>query len=84
MLRGGREALGDRVNVLESVEVLSETSYDDLPVKIRKRLGINSSQKNVLIRITLRRLERSLTNQEVNQIYDDIYGKINYGTSGYM
>lgn len=79
-----REALGDRVNVLESVEVLSETSYDDLPVKIRKRLGINSSQKNVLIRITLRHLERSLTNQEVNQIYDDIYGKINYGTGGYM
>jgi len=79
-----RVALGDRANVLESVEVLSETSYDDLPVKIRKRLGINSSQKNVLIRITLRRLERSLTNQEVNQIYDDIYGKINYGTGGYM
>lgn len=79
-----REALGEKVNVLESVEVLSETAYEKLPVNIRERLGCDLSQKNVLIRITLRHLERSLTNQEVNQIYSDIYGKINYGTGGYL
>jgi len=79
-----REALGDKVNVLESVEVLSETAYEKLPVIIRERLGCDPTQKNVLIRITLRHLERSLTNQEVNQIYSDIYGKINYGTGGYL
>jgi phenylalanyl-tRNA synthetase alpha chain len=79
-----REALGDKVNVLESVEVLSETAYQKLPVNIRERLGCDPTQKNVLIRITLRHLERSLTNQEVNQIYSDIYGKINYGTGGYL
>jgi phenylalanyl-tRNA synthetase alpha chain len=79
-----RVALGDRFNVLESVEILSETPYEDLPDAIRKRLGCQPSQKNILVRITLRHLEKSLTNQEANQIYDDIYSKINYGTAGYL
>lgn len=78
-----REALGDKEHVLESVEVLSETAYKDLLKKIQERLGINSTQKNILVRITLRHLERSLTNSEVNEIYDDIYSKINAGTGGY-
>ncbi len=79
-----REALGDKENILESVEILRETSYKDLSLKIRERLGIASDQKNVLVRITLRHLERSLKNQEANDIYDDIYSKINYGTGGYL
>lgn len=78
-----REALGDKEHVLESVGVLSETAYKDLLKKIQERLGINSTQKNILVRITLRHLERSLTNSEVNEIYDDIYSKINAGTGGY-
>lgn len=79
-----REALGDKQNILESVEILSETAYEDLPQKIQERLGISSEQKNVLVRITLRHLDRSLENKEANQIYDDIYKKINHGTSGYL
>jgi phenylalanyl-tRNA synthetase alpha chain len=79
-----REALGDKQNILESVEILSETAYEDLPQKIQERLGISSEQKNVLVRITLRHLDRSLGNKEANQIYDDIYKKINHGTSGYL
>lgn len=78
-----RQALGKNESILESVEVLNETSYHDLPINIRKRLGISSSQKNVLVRITLRHLERSLTKNKANEIYDKIYGKINYGTGGY-
>ncbi len=62
-----------------TVEVLSETAYGKLPVNIRERRGCNPTQKNVLIRITLRHRERSLTNQEVNQIYSDTYG-----TGGYL
>lgn len=79
-----REALGDKQNILESVEILSETAYKDLPQKIQERLGISSDQKNVLVRITLRHLERTLENKEANQIYDDIYVKINHGTGGYL
>lgn len=79
-----REALGDKQNILESVEILSETAYKDLPQKIQERLGISSGQKNVLVRITLRHLERTLENKEANQIYDDIYKKINHGSGGYL
>lgn len=79
-----REALGDKQNILESVEILSETAYKDLPEKIQERLGISSDQKNVLVRITLRHLERTLENKEANQIYDDIYGRINHGSGGYL
>lgn len=77
------EAMGADSAALEEVEILNETVYEDLPEIARQKLGINSSQKNVLVRITLRHLERSLTNQEVNDIYDVIYGKINKGTGGY-
>ncbi len=79
-----RQALDDKLDTLESVEVLSETSYADLPEKIRERLGCEPSQKNVLVRITLRHLERSITNDEANQIYERVYAEINKGTGGYL
>jgi phenylalanyl-tRNA synthetase alpha chain len=79
-----REALGDKQSVLESVEVLSEAKCHDLPLKIQERLGIACDQKNVLVRITLRHLERILESQEANAIYDDVYRKVDHGTGGYM
>lgn len=79
-----REALGDDIGALESVEVLSKTPHDDLPENIRQRLGCQKNQKNVLVRITLRHLERSITNDEANSIYEIIYSKINKGTGGYI
>ncbi|MCK9930729.1 hypothetical protein MXD62_26860, partial [Frankia sp. Mgl5] len=79
-----RQALGDDVDALESVEILSETAYADLPEKIRVRLGCKPSQKNVLVRITLRHLERSITNDVANHMYEQIYGQINKGTGGYL
>jgi phenylalanyl-tRNA synthetase alpha chain len=78
-----RRALGDKLDTLESVEILSQTPYAELPDKVREKLGCNSEQKNVLVRITLRHLERSITNDEANQIYEDVYSKINKGTGGY-
>ena len=78
-----REALGDNQNILESVEILSETSYDNLPAVARERLGIQGGQKNVLVRITLRHLERTIENTEANDIYDAIYSEINKGKGGY-
>ena len=78
-----RNALGDNMNILESVEVLSETPAEQLPEKIRERLGCKPDQKNILVRITLRHLEKTLTNKQANDIYDDIYSTINHGTGGY-
>ncbi|HEX6258318.1 MAG TPA: hypothetical protein VFZ48_02485 [Candidatus Saccharimonadales bacterium] len=79
-----REALKDRVDTLEEVEILSETPYDSLPPAARERLGCRSSQKNVLVRVTLRHLERSITNEEANEIYEQVYKGVNKGTAGYL
>jgi phenylalanyl-tRNA synthetase alpha chain len=59
-----RSALGSTANDIESVSVLSETPYCELPDVARVRLGIASHQKNLLLRVILRRLERALTHAE--------------------
>lgn len=79
-----REALGDNEDVLESVEVKSETPYAHLPEKVRKKLGISDSQKNVLVRVTLRHLERTITKKEANELYGEIYARVNHGAAGYL
>ncbi|MES2971276.1 MAG: hypothetical protein V4702_03085 [Patescibacteria group bacterium] len=63
---------------------MSETLAEQLPDKIKERLGCKPNQKNILVRITLRHLEKTLTKKQANDIYDHIYGKINYGTGGYL
>lgn len=79
-----REALKDKVDTLEEVEILSETPYDSLPPIARERLGCQPDQKNILVRVTLRHLERSITNEEANEIYEQVYGQINKGAAGYL
>lgn len=44
---------------------------------------MNHSQKNVLLQIVLRDLNKTLLNEEANQIYNQIYSKIHSGTQGY-
>jgi phenylalanyl-tRNA synthetase alpha chain len=79
-----RQALGGDVEVLESVEVLQETPYKDLNDGARRKLGTTETQKNVLVRITLRHLERTLTNEQANELYKHIYARINQGSGGYL
>lgn len=79
-----RDNLGRKVDTLEDVQILSETPYNRLPLAVRDRLGCKPNQKNVLVRITLRHLERSISNHEANQIYDQLYKQINKGTGGYL
>ena len=77
-----RTALGDRVDILEAVAIVSETSYSDLPPIARERLGINGAQKNVLVRLDLRPLDRTLTDAEANDLRDDVYEAIHEGSTG--
>ena len=77
-----RTALGDRVDILEAVTIVSETSYTDLPPSARERLGINETQKNVLVRLDLRPLDRTLTDAEANALRDDVYEAIHEGSTG--
>jgi phenylalanyl-tRNA synthetase alpha chain len=74
-----RMALGDRAADLESVELVSLTSYDDLPASARRRLGIGLGQANALVRLTLRPIERTLTSVQANRIRDAVYLAIHEG-----
>ena len=62
--------------LIEEVLILSETLYEELPEKAKERLGIEPHEKNILVRIVLRSLERTLTNEECNRYRDIIYRHI--------
>lgn len=76
-----RQALGSRVESLESVQVLSETPYDALPPAARDRIGIGPGQKNVLVRIVIRDLVRTLTSAEANALRDAVYASLHEGSA---
>jgi len=75
-----RESLGLEADVVELVEIRSETPYDALPEKARERLGIAPGQKNILLRVVLRALDRSLTDTECNVYRDTIYKALHQGS----
>lgn len=74
-----REALGPRAGDVEAIEILSETSERALPPAARERLGLGPEQKNVLLRITLRAVGRTLTDAEANRLRDEVYAAIHEG-----
>jgi phenylalanyl-tRNA synthetase alpha chain len=74
-----RATLLDRAAMVESVEILSETEERDLPRRARERMGIEPGQKNVLMRLVLRDLERTLTDEEANLLRDEIYAAVHRG-----
>jgi hypothetical protein len=39
---------------------------------------------NLLIRVTLRSLEGSISNEEANRVYDLLYSELHEGTAGYF
>ncbi|QSQ27504.1 hypothetical protein JY651_22455 [Pyxidicoccus parkwayensis] len=76
-----RAALGERAELVESVQVLSETPYSGLPPSAVKRMGVSPGQKNVLLRVVLRALDRTLTHDECNTLRDDIYAALHRGAA---
>lgn len=74
-----RAVLGARSEDLESVQLLAKTTYADLPEGARLRLRLDSDQSNVLLRIILRPLSRTLTDQEANDIRNEIYCALHQG-----
>jgi phenylalanyl-tRNA synthetase alpha chain len=79
-----RDALGADAAAVEEVAVLSETAYDQLPQSARTRMGVRQGQKNVLLRVVLRDLDRTLTAAEANALRDRVYAALHEGdaTSG--
>ena len=76
-----RAALGEDAQAVEEVAVLTETPHGQLPVAAVERMGMAPGQKNVLVRVVLRHLERTLTDAEANELRDRIYAALHGGTA---
>jgi phenylalanyl-tRNA synthetase alpha chain len=74
-----RDLLGERARAVEEVTVLSRTPYQDLPESARRRMGVRPGQVNMLVRVVLRDLDRTLTATEANQVRDQIYAGLHQG-----
>jgi len=74
-----RVALGQRARAVEALERRSETPYADLPAQAVLRMGALPGQKNLLLRVVLRDLERTLTHAEANALRDSIYLALHAG-----
>jgi phenylalanyl-tRNA synthetase alpha chain len=75
-----RNALGTDASPIESVQVLSVTPGRELPPVALARLGMAPEQCNVLLRIVLRDLERTLTDAEANGLRDRVYEALHEGS----
>jgi phenylalanyl-tRNA synthetase alpha chain len=75
-----RSVLGERCNGIEEVSVVSEAPWHGLPDVARSRLGMSPSQKNVLLRLVIRDLERTLTSSEANALRDEVYAAVHEGS----
>ncbi|RWZ67760.1 hypothetical protein ELQ92_00330 [Labedella populi] len=74
-----RTALGDDADVIESVHVLGRTPHEELPEAARTRLGTRGGQVNLLLRIVLRPIDRTLTSDQANAIRNRIYLAVHEG-----
>ncbi len=75
-----RQALGPDADSVEEVAIVASTPCSDLPAAALARLGADPGQRNVLVRVVLRRLDRTLTAAEANGLRDRIYAAIHQGT----
>ncbi|OKI17684.1 hypothetical protein [Streptomyces sp. CB03911] len=75
-----RDALGTDADCVESVEILTRTPCADLPPRARERLGARPEQMNVLLKVVLRHLDRTLTDHDANLLRDRIYAAVHQGS----
>ncbi len=68
-----RTALGADADVLASLEVLAATPTAELPPAAVERLRMTAGQVNVLLRLVLQPLDRTLTDREANALRDTVY-----------
>ena len=76
-----RNVFGDNSDLLEQVDVVERTSFDKLTTIAKKRLGATIDQDNVLVRITLRHPDKTLTKKEAASLYSMVYPKLHRGTT---
>lgn len=74
-----RIALGDDADVVESIDVLGRTTHEELAGPVRARLGTREGQVNLLLRIMLRPLDRTLSSDQANAIRNVVYRAVHEG-----
>ena len=74
-----RLALGEDADSVETIRVLSTTPAAELPAPAVARLGLRPGQKNVLLEVVLRDLEKTLTDEDANKLRDRIYESLHQG-----
>jgi phenylalanyl-tRNA synthetase alpha chain len=79
-----RAVLGERADWVEDVELKGQSAFDDTPDEARRRLGMQPGQVNLLIRVTLRALDRSITREDAGEVYDLVYADLHEGVAGYL
>ena len=79
-----KTAFGNKDFLIENVTIVSRTNYKDLVSIARERLGASEGQDNVLVKITLRHPDLTLTRVEANSLYDGAYPKLHKGNVGYV
>lgn len=67
------------LDYIEEIKVMSETSYQDLPLVAIERMGVLEHQKNILLRIVLRHLSKTITTEEAKAIRNIIYNTLHQG-----
>ncbi|MEU5261445.1 hypothetical protein [Amycolatopsis sp. NPDC021455] len=75
-----RDALGADADVVESVEIRRETPCAELPPPALARLGARPDQKNLLVRLVLRPLDRTLSDHDANVLRDRAYAALHRGS----
>jgi phenylalanyl-tRNA synthetase alpha chain len=77
-----RDLLGPDSHLVEEVTILSTTPAADLPDASRKRLAIRDGEVNVLLRVVLRDLHRTLPKQTANALRDRLYAGLALASYG--
>jgi phenylalanyl-tRNA synthetase alpha chain len=76
-----RDALEDQADAIEEVAIISETACAELPPAVLERLGARPEQTNLLVRLTMRHLDHTLTDGEANEMRDRVYAALHRGNA---
>lgn len=74
-----RNALGPDAELLESLSVRAATNHEQLPAPVRERIGTRPGQTNILLRVVLRPVDRTLTDTQANTLRNRIYAALHRG-----
>ncbi|MEO3934390.1 hypothetical protein WMO79_16465 [Micrococcaceae bacterium Sec7.4] len=74
-----RTALGAEAEMLAALEIRAVTPASGLPTAAVKRLRLTPDQVNVLLRLVLQPLDRTLTDGEANLLRDRVYLALHRG-----